>query len=866
MQTTHKISGDAAAGYAEYLTTTSARGDYYTSDEGGRARSRWHGSPQLLERLGIDGEAPVERADLTALMAGVSPLDGGELRRAGANGTRVAGIDLTFSAPKSASALWAVASPYERAQIEAAHTRAVAGAVKRIERDVALVRSRPNGVLEWDRARALLAAEFVHTASRLARDQERGGVPDPQLHSHVVVLGAERQDGRFAAVDSRELFRSARGNGAWYRAELAHALQQLGLAVRGRTGRGGRYFELAGVPQALAERWSTRASEIERAARAFRTRYGRDPRAGELGSLTVATRGTKALTAARDVDDAWRAVAEEYGLTRARVDELFAGRVGERESSRDLGRELLHDVTAEAATAAERDVRARAYELAPGVCHPRQADAVRDGLVRAGELVELEGGLWTTRELRELERRTLESVAERAGERVAPVGESALRRARVQVQRDLGAPLSREQRDALAVITGRGGVTVMVGEAGTGKGVVIAAAARAWEREGCEVIGTAVAGATAKRLGSDAGIERTMTVDALAARAEKGSVELDSRTVVVMDEAGMTDTRRLAAVSELTARAGSKLVLVGDHAQLPAIGAGGLFGALQERVPTARVSEVRRARAEWERSAWGEVREGEATRALARYRARERLHVADTRMQAAERMVEEWERAREAHPGQRTVMLTDASNAEMDKMNAMAQERRARAGELGRERVELPERPYGLAAGDEVMFTKTFRPPGRERIENGTTGHVIAVGGAQRMTVSVDGLQPGEVDVDTREFGGLRLAYAQHVYKAQGRTVDRAFVLTGGWQTDRERTYVALTRARDRTDIHVAREDLGEEGLDEGAIERLAKVMERSRAQEPSIRRPSVNREREAPARSVGRGAGRECEDLGLTL
>jgi hypothetical protein len=49
----------------------------------------------------------------------------------------------------------------------------------------------------------LLAAEFVHTSSRLTREQENGGVPDPQLHSHVVVLGAERSDGRFAAVDSR---------------------------------------------------------------------------------------------------------------------------------------------------------------------------------------------------------------------------------------------------------------------------------------------------------------------------------------------------------------------------------------------------------------------------------------------------------------------------------------------------------------------------------------------------------------------------------------------------------------------------------------------------------------------------------------
>jgi conjugative relaxase-like TrwC/TraI family protein len=197
MQTTHKIGGDAADGYAAYLTSTSYRGDYYTPQADGEvgtgapvtAQSRWHGSPAMLARLGLSPEHPVERDELRALMRGVSPLDGRELRAAGGNGTRVAGIDLTFSAPKSVSALWAVSGPYERAQIEAAHARAVAGTIARIEREVDLVRTRGRDELRWHRAERVLAAEFVHTSSRLTRDQERGGVPDPQLHSHVVVLG-----------------------------------------------------------------------------------------------------------------------------------------------------------------------------------------------------------------------------------------------------------------------------------------------------------------------------------------------------------------------------------------------------------------------------------------------------------------------------------------------------------------------------------------------------------------------------------------------------------------------------------------------------------------------------------------------------
>ena len=72
-------------------------------------------------------------------------------------------------------------------------------------------------------------------------------------------------------------------------------LGELGLEVRGGQGKDGRYFEVAGVPADLAKRWSARTEDIERAARTFRQRYGREPRAGELGAMTVATRGTKTV-------------------------------------------------------------------------------------------------------------------------------------------------------------------------------------------------------------------------------------------------------------------------------------------------------------------------------------------------------------------------------------------------------------------------------------------------------------------------------------------------------------------------------------------------------------------------------------------
>ena len=847
MQSTHKISGTAARGFADYLTASARRGDYYVGGELEGEGGAWHGAPDALAELGVEPDGSVRKTDLVTLMDGRSPRTGEPIRRVGGDGSRVAGVDMTFSAPKSVSALWAVSDPYRRAQIEVAHRRAVASAFARVEREVPVVRRREAGVLRQEPARSLVAAEFVHTSSRLTRDQERDGVPDPQLHSHVVVVAAQRDDGRFAAVDSRELFRSQRVNGAWYRAELANELRGLGVQVERRTGREGRFFEVAGVPDSLAKRWSRRREVIDRAAREFRERYGRAPRAGELAGMAVATRGTKTVTAEVDVSAAWRAVGEEYGLDQARAESLFESRAPERDP--DVRGELLRDVVAQRSMVTRQELEARALEIGAGVEPAAQAVERLDQLAREGELVELRDGWWTTRELRELEQRTLAAVADRSDDASATVSEHALAEATERAAERLGGSLSGEQREALEVLTGRGGVTVLVGEAGTGKGVVLGAAADAWERDGYRVIGTAVAGAAAQRLGTEAAIKETMTSDALAHRVREDMLQLDSRSVVIFDEAAMADTRRLAEMVQLARDADAKLVLAGDTAQLSSIGAGGLFGGIAERTPTARLTEVYRANHEWEREAWGRLREGDAETALAAYRAHDRLHLEETRTEAGERMVSDWAAVRQAHPQERVVMITDASNDELDRLNRQAQEQRAAAGELGPERVGLPDRPYGLASGDEILFASQHRVPGERRVENGTRGVIVAADErTSAVRVQTDEPTPREFDVNTKQFDGLRLAYAQHVYKAQGLTTDRALVLTGGWQTDREHAYVALSRSREQTDIYAARDDLGYQGIDSDAIDRLAERMGESRAQQASVTRAQVQAPQAEPA------------------
>src|SRR5579875_2570331 len=184
--------GGAYARYLESKTVIPERGDYYLSPEGepAQAPGRWLASSETLARLGLDGRV-VEGRDFIALMEGRHPRSGEWLRPEGAGGGRGGGIDLTFSAPKSVSAIWALGDPSQRADMEAAHAAAVSEAMAHLTETVPTVRRRYEGVTVEERAADLVAAEYRHTT---ARGVVEGDAPDPQLHSHVIVTSAIRDD------------------------------------------------------------------------------------------------------------------------------------------------------------------------------------------------------------------------------------------------------------------------------------------------------------------------------------------------------------------------------------------------------------------------------------------------------------------------------------------------------------------------------------------------------------------------------------------------------------------------------------------------------------------------------------------------
>ncbi len=447
----------------------------------------------------------------------------------------------------------------------------------------------------------------------------------------------------------------------------------------------------------------------------------------------------------------------------------------------------------------------------------------------------------TTLAVRASEQAIERRFGELAGDAGRDVGEHARSTAGDQVAERISGRLSDEQAHALQVITGPERGAILVGPAGTGKGVVIDAAARAEQMTGHHTFGIAVSGSTAQRLGQDSPAlsGQTLTLDALVARADRGQLQVNEGTTIYFDEAGMADTDRLERLTELVANTGSKLVAIGDAAQLPSIGAGGMFDRLAQIAPSAELSNVRRTLDPAEQRAWADLRAGRSDRAMAHYYAEGRLHMEDTRDEAVEQAVQNWAQLTKTHSINEVALISDASNKEIHRLNARAQHHRAERGELGELEVQVPDVHYGVRAGDRIAMIDQHHEPGVERIENGARGEVLDINDAGEVLVQFD------VTGQWRTLAGddlarLRLGYAQHIHRAQGATVTRTLVVTGGWQTSKEPAYVEASRARQGTDWYVSRDDLGVEGHDADRIKRLAQNMSRSHAQTPSLAYPEL--------------------------
>ncbi len=573
MLTVAKVTLAAAGDYAEYLegkATATGLGDYYLNGgERVEAPGRWVSGADVVWQ---DAERPVGGEVLRKLMDVRRPDTGEPLRPVGGTGTAVAAIDATFSAPKSVSAVWALASPELRTAVERAHERAVDRAVAYAVRQVAMVRVRVDPVrVEHRTAAGVLATSWRHTTARAVRDRP----PDPQLHSHVLLHAAIRRDGKVVAIDSRSWLVHRREVGAAYRTELACELSDLGFGIERGTGRGGRYFEIEGVPRGLLDRWSSRHHEVRAAIEARLAASGRQGLVpAEDRWLSRSTRARKALVTHGDLDREWSRTAARVGFDGRDVQALRAARV-----TAAAGLEVVRaGLTEFDATFAEREARAVALEASAGV-RVEDALGVLERLRGGGEVLDLVDGRATTRLHRWAERQVAHVARQLVAEPVERLSAGVVFAEAEALKERVG--LTVEQRHALELACGDSRVVMIEGQAGRGKSTVLSAIARAHQAAERQVVVTSTAALAAERLARElagAGVTApAYSIAALDLAVRSGRLELGPDWTVIHDEAALASTREQRIVLEAVQEAGARLISDGDPRQSQAVGAGGLW-------------------------------------------------------------------------------------------------------------------------------------------------------------------------------------------------------------------------------------------------------------------------------------------------
>ncbi|MDB5395273.1 MAG: traA [Rhodospirillales bacterium] len=392
--------------------------------------------------------------------------------------------------------------------------------------------------------------------------------------------------------------------------------------------------------------------------------------------------------------------------------------------------------------------------------------------------------------------------------------------------------LADEQRLAIGHVTGPERIAAVVGLAGAGKSTMLAAAREAWEAEGYHVHGAALAGRAAEGLEESSGI-RSRTLASWERGWERGFDQLGPRDVFVIDEAGMVGSRQLSRFITEADRAGAKIVLVGDPEQLQPIGPGAAFRAVAERVGFVALEGIRRQREDWQREASVDFGRHRTAEGLAAYADRGAIRLEDSADRARAAIVRDVTADMEARPDGSRLVLAHR-RADVRELNEAIRTARQERGELvGEIAYQTTEGERAFAPGDRILFRENNRDLGVKNGMLGTVERTHGVGAADdgRLEVRLDSARgPGQgraVSVSMADYAAVDHGYATTIHKAQGATVDRAYVLASGTM-DRHLTYVAMTRHRHSVQLYAGRDEFRD-------VDALSARLSRSQAKETTL-------------------------------
>ncbi len=363
--------------------------------------------------------------------------------------------------------------------------------------------------------------------------------------------------------------------------------------------------------------------------------------------------------------------------------------------------------------------------------------------------------------------------------------------------------LNSEQADALLHLSQNKHIAAIVGRAGTGKSYLMNAARHLFETQGFSVIGMCISGVAAKGLQKDSGI-KSKTIAHYRKLISHDALKLDSKSVVVMDEAGMTDLHDMAIILRHVKESGARLVLVGDHAQLQPIGIGAPFRSIVEMIGFAEMNHIMRQSDEKDRAATLALSKGDAQSAIDHYHAKNQVHLLATEMDAKNKLILDWQSHFEHRDftGIDNQLILAHKNIDVISLNNLAREVLLSQNKIDKKQYhfQTEKGEVKLAKNDRILFLKNDKELNVNNGDFATVTHIYK----NNITAKLDNEKI--ITFNAENYKQFTYGYAATVHKTQGVTLDSTFVYVQGTLWDRFLTYVALSRHKKYVGIYASNE------------------------------------------------------------
>jgi conjugative relaxase-like TrwC/TraI family protein len=682
------------------------------------------------------------------------------------------GWDLTLSLPKELSQLFALGDDGVRDTVSRLHKEAVEGTLDQVQARASRSRLGAGGAIK-EKGVGLFFSLFEHASSREG---------DMQLHTHAVLMNIGLcKDGKTRALESFDLYRYKMAFGAYYRGRVVEKFsREFGISFEA-DGKAG--VRVVGRNEEYYRQCSKRRTQILKRQEEKGLSGGR-----ALAVAAVDTREKKdTRTTREELVRQWQKEALEQGVS---YEGLLAGMQGQARKGEKIVREdvvarvienLFNKYSSFDQYQLAREVFSETQALGVSVYEVGQIEGlVKERVLGIGEDRGRE--FFTTQKRQELEREFVGRVNAVKGvtHHIAPA---------VRMKGVSEGGLSDEQKLAFLHVTDTGALKIVEGVAGAGKTTFMRQAVKAWQEDGYDVVGISLAANAASNLAKETGLEVGESVASFLGGVRKGARVVHGKMIILVDEAAMVGVEDLNALLSL-GELGAKNVWIGDRAQLQAISPGGGFSYAADTVGASRLETVYRQYEQWGRDMVVSAASGDVGKVLevlsergdiSFFRDTEKLHT---------ELIKAWEVGR--HENRKENLIITGSREESKCLNQLAQEVLIKEGVVSGDtylRVEGGK----FSLGDRVVITKNNK---ELNVRNGMFGEITELNEVTgRVSIRLD--DGGVREINLKTYPHVALGYAVTTHKAQGRTVERAFVAVDQMMASKESFYVQVSRHRD---------------------------------------------------------------------